>query len=453
MEHFCKNHPDRKTTKRCYHCKEYICSECQILFLGRPFCSFRCFISSFVKSFPNLLKTPKLKRTKTSRFQPLKHLHIKPFRFLAYALLIVLLLVLWKSLHNLTAEMRLMRMSYQTQSNLNITPEKESADTTAFSLQNKPDAMVLRNTFTISGESANNTILSLKVNGELTAAVLPVKNKFTFENVQLNYGANDITIEGIDPSGNIKILEKITTFFGSPRLNYLARDFTRGDRTKPQIALTFDGGAGNGVAAKILDELAEKNIHCTMFLTGNFIKHFPDLARRIVADGHEVGNHTWSHPHLTTLEINSRQNTLPQISREKLQQELTKTAELFFKTTHQRMAPYWRAPYGEHNLQIRRWAAEIGYTQVGWTIGHGETMDTMDWVADTTSKIYKPSQAILQKLLNFGKDNEHGANGSIILMHLDTQRDHDQVYTIIPALIDSMRARGYEFVKVSQLRR
>ncbi|NOY59183.1 MAG: polysaccharide deacetylase family protein [Calditrichaeota bacterium] len=395
----------------------------------------------------------KIKRTKAFRFQWIKHLHIDLFHFFSYTLFIVLLLILWRSLHNLTEEMRLIRMSYQTQSNMSITPVQESADTTAFSLQNKPDAMVLRNTFTISGEAAHNTILSLKVNGELAAAVLPKKNKFTFENVRLEYGSNNITIEGIDQAGNIKILEKITTFFGSPRLNYLARDFTRGNRIKPQIALTFDGGAGNGVAAKILDDLAEKNVHCTMFLTGNFIKHFPDLARRIVAEGHEVGNHTWSHPHLTTIEINSRQNTLPQISRDKLQEELTKTAELFFKTTHQRMAPYWRAPYGEHNLQIRRWAAEIGYTQVGWTIGHGETMDTMDWVADTTSKIYKPSHAILQKLLDFGKDNEHGANGSIILMHLDTQRDHDQVYTIIPALIDSMRARGYEFVKVSQLRR
>jgi len=453
MEHFCKNHPDRKTTKRCYHCKDYICDECQIFFLGRPFCSIRCLFSSLSQSFFDLFKTPKTKAKKSIRWQWVKRLRIDPVRFLLLILITVVLVVFLRSLHNLTDEMRLLRMSNQAQSYLNITPLHEQADTTGFALGNKPDAMVLNNTFKISGEAANNTILSLKVNGQRMAVALPEKNKFTFDNVKLKYGSNEISIEGIDQAGHIKILEKITTFFGSPRLNYMARDFTRGDRTKPKIALTFDGGAGNGVAAKILDELAEKNIHCTMFLTGNFIKHFPDLARRIVAEGHEVGNHTWSHPHLTTYEMNSRHNTLPQISREKVQEELTKTAELFFKTTHHRMVPYWRAPYGEHNLQIRRWAAEIGYTQVGWTIGHGETMDTMDWVADTTSKIYKPSQAILQKLLDFGKDNEHGANGSIILMHLDTQRDHDQVYEIIPALIDSMRARGYEFVRVSQLER
>ncbi len=451
MEHFCKNHPDSKTTKRCYHCKDYICNECQILFLGRPFCSIRCSLFSISKSFLDWFKTPKTKKSK--RGQWIKRLQKVPIRFLILVVITAAFVILWRSLYNLTDEIHLLRLSNQAQPYVNITPLQEEADSTTFSLAAKPDAMVLHNIFKISGEAADNTILSLKVNGKLMAVALPEKNKFTFENVKLEYGSNDISIEGIDQAGHIKILEKITTFFGSPRLNYMARDFTRGDRTKPQIALTFDGGAGNGVAEKILDNLVEKNVHCTMFLTGNFIKHYPDLAQRILADGHEVGNHTWSHPHLTTFEINSRNNTLPQINREKVQEELTKTADLFFKTTQHRMIPYWRAPFGEQNLQIRRWAAEIGYTQVGWSIQHGETMDTMDWVADTTSKIYKPAQNILQKLLDFGKGDQAGANGSIILMHLDSQRDHDQVYEIIPALIDSMRARGYEFVKISQLGR
>ena len=108
-------------------------------------------------------------------------------------------------------------------------------------------------------------------------------------------------------------------------------------------------------------------------------------------------------------------------------------------------------PVGEHNLQIRRWASELGYTQIGWTIGNGETMDTLDWVADTTSVSYKKPEAILEKILNFGQDTENKTNGGIILMHLDTQRTKDQPYEIIPSLIDSLQQRGYELVTVSEL--
>ena len=225
--------------------------------------------------------------------------------------------------------------------------------------------------------------------------------------------------------------------------------------TKSKIALTFDGGAGNGSTQKILDYLKDKNVRCTMFLTGGFIKRYPALTRRIVEDGHEVGNHTWSHPHLTTFAMNRRHNTLPDISRERLHEELRKTADLFLKTTGRRMVPYWRAPFGEHNLQIRRWAAELGYRQVGWTFGHGngENMDTLDWVVDSTAAGYMTSQQILQKILDFGKDDPSGANGSIILMHLDTQRRNDPVYEIIPTLIDSLRERGYKLVTVSELMR
>ena len=78
-------------------------------------------------------------------------------------------------------------------------------------------------------------------------------------------------------------------------------------------------------------------------------------------------------------------------------------------------------------------------------------MDTFDWVADTSSQVYKHSDAILHRLLDFGDDTESHANGSIILMHLDTQRTEDPVYEIIPALIDSFRQKGYEFVTVSEL--
>jgi peptidoglycan/xylan/chitin deacetylase (PgdA/CDA1 family) len=119
--------------------------------------------------------------------------------------------------------------------------------------------------------------------------------------------------------------------------------------------------------------------------------------------------------------------------------------------TGKRMKPYWRAPFGEHNKEILSWAAEIGYLQVGWTVGNGENMDTLDWVADSTQSIYKSSREILQKLLSFGGGDKSAANGGIILMHLDTNRQRDPAHKIIPDLIGSMQGRGYRFVTISDM--
>ena len=69
-----------------------------------------------------------------------------------------------------------------------------------------------------------------------------------------------------------------------------------GNRDYPEIALTFDGDWLDNTADKVLHTLKSKNIHSTFFLTGRFIHKYPDTAKQIVADGHEVGNHTMTHP-------------------------------------------------------------------------------------------------------------------------------------------------------------
>jgi peptidoglycan/xylan/chitin deacetylase (PgdA/CDA1 family) len=448
LEHFCEKHPDRPTRKRCFECKKYICVECQLFFMQRPFCSIKCLLVSFWHSILGLFITVDPK-TKSSKIKWPKFISENPFRTVAYLVLFVILIVLWRSMASLTTEMRLMREAQSTRQAFTLFQSKELE--IPDSLFSKPDAMVVSNKINITGEAAKNTVISLKINDRVMAVTLPQNDKFEFENIELNYGNNEIIVQGIDQSGRIRTLESLTTFFGSPRLNYLARDITRGDRKSPKIALTFDGGAGNGGTEHILDYLAEKDVKCTMFLTGRYIKKYPDGARQIIEQGHEVGNHTWTHPHLTTFTKNKKHNTTKGVTRESVQEELHNTSELFRKTTGVNMTSFWRAPFGEHNLEIRQWASELGYSQIGWTLGNGESMDTFDWVADTSSKVYKHSDAILHKLLDFGDDTDSAANGSIILMHLDTQRTEDPVYEIIPALIDSFQQQGYEFVTVSEL--
>ncbi|MBN1464537.1 polysaccharide deacetylase family protein [candidate division KSB1 bacterium] len=442
MDHFCDNHPLVKTTKRCHYCKKYICSECVISFFDRSFCSRACLFASLRSAFREM-RTARRGKGKTGAR---RHLGWNGFCGLLLFLLIIAGLAV--SLRNVYLDIRrdqVAKIARET-----IQPVYESDIRGALSQQ--PDAMVLAGQITLVGEAADSIIISLKVNGKLVAATLPQDGRFEFRDVSIGYGINEIVLLGMDGSGRMKILQKIETSYGSPRLSFLARDVSRGNINRKEIALTFDGGAGNGATRAILDILRDKELTCTMFLTGGFLRRYPDDVKRIVADGHEIGNHTWSHPHLTSFAENREHSTLPTLSREKLQKELIETARLFNKMTGQKLMSYWRAPYGEHNQEIRSWAAEIGYRQIGWTFGNGENMDSMDWVADTTSASYRSSEEILGKLLSFG-DSNGGANGSIILMHLDTQRQNDPAHRIIPAFVDSMRARGYTFTTISGLLR
>ncbi|OGC09912.1 hypothetical protein A2V82_03750 [candidate division KSB1 bacterium RBG_16_48_16] len=445
----CKNHPQRGARRTCFYCKEYICKECQVVFLNSVFCSVSCILKAVVSAASPLFRSKPRHKAARKRIRWPK-IRVKPSRIYVDIAFLLLAVAILLTLRSLSTEVKLLRTAQQAASGRIIVEPAEHGEA-AFALSESPDAMVMENAVQIVGEASDNIIISLLVNGDLREVTLPATGKFQFKDVMLRYGENEIIIRGTDKDGRTAILEKLNTTFGDPRLDYLARDITRGDMTQNKIALTFDGGAGNGAAAAILEMLAEKGLRCTMFLTGRFVKDNPDLVKRMLKEGHEIANHTMSHPHLTTFAINGLHNTMPDISRETVHLELLETNELYKKITGKSMAPYWRAPYGEHNLQIRRWASEIGYTQVGWTLGHGENMDTMDWVADTLSSRYKSPRQILQKILSFGSDSERAANGGIILMHLDTQRKKDQPYEIIPALIDSLQGRGYKFVTVSQL--
>jgi len=97
----------------------------------------------------------------------------------------------------------------------------------------------------------------------------------------------------------------------------------RGRRGSKLIAITFDGGGNIGATCFILDILEEKGVTCTIFLTGRFIRNNPALVLEMVRDGHEIGNHTYSHPHLTTWSTNRRHDTHPGVTREFLHLQIS----------------------------------------------------------------------------------------------------------------------------------
>lgn len=233
----------------------------------------------------------------------------------------------------------------------------------------------------------------------------------------------------------------------------VAEDFSRGNTAIREIAFTFDGHDAANVTEEILDMLRARGVGVTMFLGGQFIRLFPDLVRRMVADGHEVANHLDTHPHLTTYARNHRHDTLPGLSRGFLIAELRRAEASFRALTDRPMAPYWRAPYGEQNAELRAWAAEAGYRHIAWTRGAGtaEDLDTRDWVADTSSRIYRSREEIAARILEFGRDRPGGLNGGIVLMHLSTQRQTDRPHESLPYVLKALQSQGYRLVTISEL--
>ncbi|MFQ5465405.1 MAG: polysaccharide deacetylase family protein [Thermodesulfobacteriota bacterium] len=244
---------------------------------------------------------------------------------------------------------------------------------------------------------------------------------------------------------------------GAERQRPAAPDWTPGDITRGPadgmlVSLTFDGGYNGEEAARILDILREKGIKTTVFLTGVFMKRYPDITRRIVADGHEVGNHLMTHPHLTEFARTYRQRTLPGVTREYLVRQLRGAERLYREITGREMAPLWRAPYGEVNATLRKWAFEAGYVHIGWTSDYDtrESLDTLDWVWDRKSRLYLTAEEIRDRVLSFGRGGG-GAGGGIILMHLGTMRKTDKAVGALGEMVEGLRAGGYRFVKVSRL--
>jgi peptidoglycan/xylan/chitin deacetylase (PgdA/CDA1 family) len=202
--------------------------------------------------------------------------------------------------------------------------------------------------------------------------------------------------------------------------------------------MTFDGGSTSEVATDVLDALKTHGIHTTLFLTGAFIQRYPDIVRRIVRDGHEVGNHTMDHPHFAP-----GMKRDPKWTKERFQQQLLMADAAFLRLTGRPMDPYWRAPYGEETPELRKWAEEVGYRTVGWSEG----ADTLDWATVKERKLYRTGNAILDRL-HLRMDRQDG-DGLIVLMHLGSGRpEADRPARVLGPFFDQALAEGWSFVNI-----
>ena len=193
-----------------------------------------------------------------------------------------------------------------------------------------------------------------------------------------------------------------------------------GDTTKPVLYLTFDAGYENGYTAKILDILKKQDVKAAFFLVGNYLEKNPDLVRRMVQEGHIVGNHTMHHPDMSKI-----------ADPVAFQKELEDLEQLYFQVTGQKMAKFYRPPqgiYSEENLQM---AKELGYKTVFWSLAY------MDWQNDKQPT----ADYALGKLI----PRTH--NGAVVLLHSTSKTNAE----ILDELLTKWKEMGYTFGTLEDL--
>lgn len=316
-------------------------------------------------------------------------------------------------------------------------------------------------TIVVEGSAPREAMVGLYVNGRPEAVALVPEGHFRFEGISLGERQNILQARFFDSRGNSSFSKAVVVSLKGPAVAPLASfpppaeplpeapalNIVRADTSKREVLLTFDGGSDDNATAAILDTLKAHNIHATMFLTGEYIQRYPEMARRIVAEGHAVGNHTATHPHLTSFSFDGRQATLPGVTKEFIAGQLARAAELFSAATGHQMDPFWRAPFGEYNGQILKWAAESGYRHVYWS----PRMDTLDWVSDERNPLFRSPEQMLAKLLKQAQTQPEGLNGGVILMHLGTEREgENRADTMLDGLITELAKEGYSFASVKE---
>lgn len=190
----------------------------------------------------------------------------------------------------------------------------------------------------------------------------------------------------------------------------------------PYIALTFDDGPHATNTPRLLDILAKRNVKVTFFVLGENVQAHPEILKREVAEGHEIGNHSWDHPDLAKKPDDV------------VRSQLQRTQDIIFQTIG--IVPkFMRPPYGDLTLKQRKWVnEEFGYKIILWEV------DPQDWK--------RPGSAVVaQRILNGGKETQGTHAGDIILVH----DIHATTIDAIPEVLDGLLAKGFKFVTVSQL--
>ncbi len=193
-----------------------------------------------------------------------------------------------------------------------------------------------------------------------------------------------------------------------------------GDPGKKVIYLTFDAGYENGYTPAILDALKKHNAKATFFVVGNYIETSPDLVKRMVAEGHTVGNHTFHHPDMSKIGDQAS-----------FQTELQSLEKLYKETTGQDMKKYYRPPQGKYSESNLKMAHEMGYKTIFWSLAY------VDWYVDQQPSAQEAFDKLLPRI----------HPGAVVLLHSTSKTNSE----ILDELLTKWEAEGYTFGTMDDL--
>ena len=240
--------------------------------------------------------------------------------------------------------------------------------------------------------------------GYLTEYVQTSANVLNAENWGLGFGT-----EGKQPTGNVS-----TETLAEYNAYYV------GDDAEKVIYLTFDCGYENGNTEPILDALKKHNAQGTFFVVGHFLESAPDIVKRMVEEGHTVGNHTYNHPDMSKISDKAA-----------FEKEMSDVETAFEELTGQEMIKYYRPPQGKYSTQNLQMAKELGYHTFFWSLAY------VDW--------YQDKQPTKEEAFDKLVGRIHP--GAIVLLH-STSSTNAQV---LDELLSKWEEMGYTFKPLSDL--
>lgn len=193
-----------------------------------------------------------------------------------------------------------------------------------------------------------------------------------------------------------------------------------GDTDEKVIYLTFDAGYENGYTPAILDALKKHDVKAAFFIVGHYLEEEPELVKRMIKEGHIVGNHTFSHPDMS------------KISDEKsFGKELTSLEEMYKQVTGQDMQKYYRPPQGKFNEDNLAMANDMGYKTIFWSLAY------VDWYKDKQPAKEQAFEKLLPRI----------HPGAVVLLHSTSKTNAE----ILDELLTKWEEAGYTFKTLDDL--
>ena len=245
--------------------------------------------------------------------------------------------------------------------------------------------------------------------GAILAAVVLVVTQFFGSVIETGAWGLSFRTQGQSPIGNAGVQE-----LAKYDAAYL------GNTQEKVLYLTFDAGYENGCTGKILDILKKQEVPAAFFLVGNYMEKNADLVRRMVDEGHIVGNHTMHHYDMSKIS-----------DLDSFQKELTALETLFTDITGKELPKYYRPPQGTYSEENLKMAQNLGYKTVFWSLAY------VDWNNDAQPT---PQQA-------FDKLIPRIHNGAVILLHSTSQTNAE----ILEELLTRYKEMGYRFAPLDEL--